>query len=150
MHSSFCKEISLKFLFKKCPLGGIALRRCGTLSLKRSDTEKESCKAGFFFIENLSNEFRFFFSTRLRTRQKAKRNLCLLDCSGRALSSAGTAVDAKICVDLELSISHADCANRALCFTSTTSYTSVTNCKCHDKFLLCLLWSIIHFIMVVF
>ena len=58
------------------------------------------------------------------------------DCAYRALSSAGTTIDAGVRIDNELTISHADCANRALSLTSSTSYACTTDFICHNRILL--------------
>ena len=64
------------------------------------------------------------------------QELILCDSTNRALTCAGTAADALICIDFKLSVAHADSANGALCLTSSTCYTSITNNKCHNLFLL--------------
>jgi len=64
------------------------------------------------------------------------QKLILCDSTNRALTCAGTAADALICIDFKLSVAHADSTNGALCLTSSTCYTSITNNKCHNLFLL--------------
>ena len=59
-------------------------------------------------------------------------HLSLLDRACRTGTCARTAIDALICVDLELAVAHADCANWALTFTCTTCYTSIRNLECHN------------------
>ena len=64
------------------------------------------------------------------------QGLLLGDSADRALTCAGTAADADVCINLELAVAHADSANRALSLTSTASYTSITDNICHNNFLL--------------
>ena len=73
------------------------------------------------------------------------QELILCDSTNGALTCAGTATDALICIDFELSVAHADSANGALCLTSSTCYTSITNNKCHNLFLLFCVYQIILF-----
>jgi len=54
----------------------------------------------------------------------------------RATASAGTAADAAVGINFELSIAFADSAYRTLSCTCTTRNTSVTNYICHDPILL--------------
>ena len=54
----------------------------------------------------------------------------------RALACAGTAVDALICVDFKLAVSHADCTNGALSLAGAASYASIADFICHDLILL--------------
>ena len=58
--------------------------------------------------------------------------LVLCDCTHRALSCAGTAVNALFRVDFKFSISCADCAYRALSLAGSTGYAAVTDTICHD------------------
>ena len=57
--------------------------------------------------------------------------LLLYDRTGRARSSAGTAAEARIRVDLVLILTLADSAYRALTGASATLYTTVIDYKCH-------------------
>jgi hypothetical protein len=57
--------------------------------------------------------------------------LFLFDRAYGTLTCTSTTANALIRIDFELAISHADCANRALSFASTTSYAAVTNFECH-------------------
>lgn len=57
--------------------------------------------------------------------------LLLYDRTGRACSSAGTAAEARIRVDLVLVLTLGDRTYRALTGASATLYTTVIDYKCH-------------------
>lgn len=58
------------------------------------------------------------------------------DSAGGAGSCTGTALDAGVRVDFELSISCRDSAYGALSFASSAANASITNYICHDEILL--------------
>jgi hypothetical protein len=58
--------------------------------------------------------------------------LCLLNSTSRACTSAGTAIDAGISVDLVLAISLSDSSYRALASAGAAAYACIVNYICHD------------------
>ena len=54
----------------------------------------------------------------------------------RALSGAGTAADACICIDFKFAVSHTDSAYRTLALTCTACYAGITDYICHNNILL--------------
>jgi hypothetical protein len=58
--------------------------------------------------------------------------LTLRNSTCRACSSAGTAIDTFVGIDLKFAVSHADRTYRALCLASAASYTSITNYISHN------------------
>ena len=62
--------------------------------------------------------------------------LCLGDSSDGALSFASTAINAGICIDLEVSISLRDCTYGALSSAGSTADAVITNNTCHTEILL--------------
>ena len=53
-------------------------------------------------------------------------------CLNRASLSTCAALDALVCVDLELAVALSDCANGASIYTCTASDASVCNLVCHN------------------
>lgn len=72
----------------------------------------------------------FFLIETVKTDSK----LSLLDSSYGASACAASAIDTLIGIDLELSVTHADCTNGAVSLTCATSNTSITNYICHNSF----------------
>ena len=64
------------------------------------------------------------------------QELILCDSTNRALTCAGTAADALICIDFELSVAHADSANGAGVNTSAASNALVSNLMSHGNLLI--------------
>ena len=64
------------------------------------------------------------------------RKLILCDSTNGALTCAGTAADALICIDFELSVAHADSANGAGVNTSAASNALVSNLMSHGNLLI--------------
>lgn len=58
--------------------------------------------------------------------------LCLFDSACRACACARATVNALVCVNFKLAVSHADSAYRALCLACTASNTCIFNLKCHN------------------